>query len=166
MPTIKAHLASRRQRDYLQPTGPSIGAWEFLNKTSGQRVLTKGRIALALVKPAAGESILKPRIGRHALSPANKFATPCSCCVCCLHSLMHFNGLENPKLPIPWAHQSPQPKRNLDRFIRFCRADCCDQQTDKQTQTNRPRYNCSKRPLLSTPCVRCGPITETALPCC
>jgi len=27
---------------------------------------------------------------------------------------------------IPWAHQSPRSKRNLDRFSRFCRADLCD----------------------------------------
>ena len=29
-------------------------------KTSGHKILTKGRIAPALVTPAAGESILKP----------------------------------------------------------------------------------------------------------
>jgi len=26
-------------------------------------------------------------------------------------------------LMIPWAHPSPQPKRHLDRFNRFCRDD-------------------------------------------
>jgi len=31
---------------------------------SGQRISTKGRIAPALVNPAAGESILKPRFRR------------------------------------------------------------------------------------------------------
>jgi len=33
---------------------------------------------------------------------------------------------------IPWAHVSPQPKRHLDRFSRFCRVYKCvtDQQTD------------------------------------
>ena len=36
--------------------------------TSGQRILTKGRIAPALVTPAAGESTLKPRFRRDALS--------------------------------------------------------------------------------------------------
>jgi len=25
---------------------------------------------------------------------------------------------------IPWAHASPQPKVNLDRFSRFCTDDC------------------------------------------
>jgi len=34
---------------------------------------------------------------------------------------------------VPWAHPSPQPKRHLDRFSRFCRAHKCDRQTDRQT---------------------------------
>jgi len=25
---------------------------------------------------------------------------------------------------IPWAHSSPQPKQQIDRFSRFCRAHC------------------------------------------
>jgi len=57
-----------------------------------QRILTKGRIALATVTLAAGESILKPRFCGNALplriSPQPRAATG----VCCLHSLLHFNG--------------------------------------------------------------------------
>ena len=34
----------------------------YCNATSRQRISTKGRIAAALVTPAAGESILKPHI--------------------------------------------------------------------------------------------------------
>ena len=40
---------------------------------------------------------------------------------------------------VPWAHPSPQPKRHLDRFNRFCRDHGCVQQTVTQTDT-RPRY--------------------------
>ena len=31
---------------------------------------------------------------------------------------------------VPWPHPSPQPKRHLDRFSRFCRDHCSYQQTD------------------------------------
>ena len=39
---------------------------------------------------------------------------------------------------LPWAHQSPHPIRNLDRFSRFCRAHYCDRPTNQPTdrQTN------------------------------
>jgi len=33
------------------------------------------------------------------------------------------------------AHPSPQPKRHLDRFSRFCRAHYCDRQTDRRQTT-------------------------------
>jgi len=32
-----------------------------------------------------------------------------------------------------WAHPSPQPKRHLDRFSRFCMAHECDRPTDRPT---------------------------------
>jgi len=35
---------------------------------------------------------------------------------------------------VPWAYVSPQPKRHLDRFSRFCSAD------DRDRPTDRPRY--------------------------
>ena len=35
----------------------------------------------------------------------------------------------------PWAHKGESPQRHLDPFSRFCRANECDQQTD------RPRYS-------------------------
>jgi len=34
---------------------------------------------------------------------------------------------------VPWAHRSPLPKGHLDRFSRFCKAQCTDRQTDRQT---------------------------------
>jgi len=34
---------------------------------------------------------------------------------------------------VPWAHQSPHPKRHLDRFIHFCRAHDRDRRTDQLT---------------------------------
>jgi len=44
-----------------------------------------------------------------------------------------------------WAHPSPQPKRHLDRFSRFCRDYNC------HTPTDRPRYSvCDNRPHLCT----------------
>jgi len=43
---------------------------------------------------------------------------------------------------IPWAYPSPQSNRHIDQFSRFCRA---------YWQTQRPHYNCSKRPHLCTP---------------
>ena len=63
------------------------------------------------------------------------------------------------KLPIPQgdrdhrlihAHPSPHAKRHLDRFIRFCRAHGCNQQTGTQTHAqtdSRGLYICSKRPI-------------------
>ena len=32
---------------------------------------------------------------------------------------------------VPWGYPSPQPKRRLDRFSRFCRTYDCDRQTDR-----------------------------------
>ena len=43
---------------------------------------------------------------------------------------------------------SPQPKRNLDQFIHFCRTHACVQQRD--TETHRPCYICSNRLHLCT----------------
>jgi len=61
--------------------------------TSGQSISTKRRIAPALVTPAAGESILKPRFRRDALSPPDKSAAPRCCGVCCLtHSNAFSDG--------------------------------------------------------------------------
>ena len=34
---------------------------------------------------------------------------------------------------VPSAHPSRQPKRQLDRFSRFCRTHYCDRQTDRET---------------------------------
>ena len=46
----------------------------------------------------------------------------------------------------PSISASASPKRNLDRFSRFCRAHKRDQHTDKQT--DRPRHSvCSNRSL-------------------
>jgi len=74
---------------------------------SGQRISTKGRIAPALVNPAAGESILKPRFRRDELSPADKSAAPCCCGICCLCSLIHFIREQPSKLPFPWGSGPP-----------------------------------------------------------
>ena len=49
---------------------------------------------------------------------------------------MLFNG----PMPPPVGDLDPI-YRHLDRFNRFCRARECDQQTDKQTHTDRPRYS-------------------------
>jgi len=32
---------------------------------------------------------------------------------------------------VPWAHQTPHPKRHIDRFSRFCRAHDSNRQTDR-----------------------------------
>jgi len=61
--------------------------------TSGQRILTKGRITSALVTPTAGESILKLCFHHDMLSPAEKSAAPCCHSICCLHSSMPFSGV-------------------------------------------------------------------------
>jgi len=75
-----------------------------------QRILTKGRIALATVTLAAGESILKRRFCGNALplriSPQPRAATG----VCCLHSLLHFNGGNNPtNCPFSKRRYGPPP---------------------------------------------------------
>jgi len=79
--------------------------------TSGQRTLTKSRIAPHLiVTPAAGESILKLRFRREALSPADKSAALRCCGVCCLRSLMHLNQGSDPQnCPFHWGNSGPHP---------------------------------------------------------
>jgi len=71
-----------------------------------------------------------------------------------------FSGPDNPKhcpfpygiwIPIeyigPWAHHSHWPKRHLDPFVRLFMAHKRNQQTDKHTDTDRPRYSVySNRP--------------------
>jgi len=58
--------------------------------------------------------------------------------------IVHFPGDPGPHLTRGyWAHQSQQHKRHIDRFIRFCRAHACVQQTD-----HRPRYIDSNRQHL------------------
>lgn len=88
----------------------------------------KSRITFPLVTPAVGESILKPCCCRDALSHIYKSAAPCYCSICHLHSLMHFNWLENPENCIcprgiwaptwhmvPRANPSLNPKLHDDR---------------------------------------------------
>ena len=104
--------------------------------TSGQRILTKGRIAPALVTPVAGESILKPHFHRDALSPADKSAALCCCGICCLQSSVpHFSGRNDPQnCPFPWRVLRPHlvPWARLSpQFSRFCRAHCCVQHTHR-----------------------------------
>jgi len=36
---------------------------------------------------------------------------------------------------VPWSHPSPQSKRHLDRFSRFCRAHYCNWPTDHATRS-------------------------------
>jgi len=56
---------------------------------------------------------------------------------------------------VPWAHQSPQPERNLDRFSHFCRAHNRGIQTDRQT--DRPHYSvCNNRQHLHNVLLWCG----------
>jgi len=106
--------------------------------------VTKGCIAGHL----SPLSILKLRIGPDA--QRTSLTAPCCGVVCCLCNLMHFDGGEQPQncpfpweYTVPWSHPSPQPKRHLDRFIRFCRAHGCDQQTHRQTGA---RYIFALRP--------------------
>jgi len=62
-------------------------------KTSGQSISTKGRIAHALViTTAAGEPFLKPRFRRDALPLRTSLQPRAAAGVFCLHSPMHFNG--------------------------------------------------------------------------
>jgi len=79
--------------------------------TSGQRILTKDRIAPVLVTAAAGESILKQHFCHDALSRADKSAAP----VRLLRRLLltqsnAFQGDKHPKLP-------PLPKGPGPRLI-------------------------------------------------
>jgi len=47
-----------------------------------------------------------------------------------------------------WAHASPQPKRQLNRFSRFCRTHDRDRQTDQPT--GRPPYFvCNNMPHIA-----------------
>ena len=54
-------------------------------------------------------------------------------------------------VPVPRVHSCQRPKRHLDHFSHFCRAHCCDQQTDRHnTKTHRPRDI-----GLTTGCILC-----------
>ena len=87
----------------------------------------------------------KPRFRRDALSPADKSAAPYSMYSAAFAAYISIpeNNPHNLPFPLghpgatenmfPVAHPSPQPKRQLDRFIRFCRVHGCVQQTDTQT---------------------------------
>ena len=61
---------------------------------------------------AAVESVLEPRFGRDALSPANMSSAPCCRGVWCIHSPMYFNGGNNPlKLPLSLGDPDPPSSR-------------------------------------------------------
>ena len=50
----------------------------------------------------------------------------------------HFSDRIGSRVMCTWfffAHPSPHPKRHLDRFIRFCSAHGCVQQTDTHTDS-------------------------------
>jgi len=78
-------------------------------QTSGQRIPTKGRIAPALVTPAADESILKPRIGRDAAVPCGQVCGP----VLTRGLLRTRYKMEEqrPKLPLRLGDTGPPPNR-------------------------------------------------------
>ena len=137
--------------------------------TSGQRISTKGRIAQNLSPPRRVSPIWSRAFAVTRCPLRTSLQPRAAAGACYLHSLMHFSGgVQPPKFPLPWgdpgphlihgslAHPSPQAKRQLDRFIRFCRVHCCVQQTD------RPRYIGSMRPHLCHRCTRCD---LTALAC-
>jgi len=65
-------------------------------------------------------------------------------------------GNPGPQLKmVSWAHLSPCPKRDLDRFSRFVESSrLCP--TDRHTNRRRPRYISGNRPFLCTLCMRCG----------
>jgi len=104
--------------------------------TSGQRILTKGRIVPVYLSP--------PR----RVSPCCPCGQVC-CVVCCVCSLLHFSsGQQTQKLSLAlWEsgdphppnihgssnHTSSQPKRHLDRFSRFCVQQQTHRQTDRQS---------------------------------
>ena len=68
------------------------------------------------------------------------------------------NALQNCPFPrphliyVPWTRPSPYLARYLDQFIRFCRADGGDQQTD--TQTTLLRWQIGH--LLAVLCMWCN----------
>jgi len=82
---------------YAERCGLIITFLRVLLTTTGQRILTKDRIAPVLVTPEAGESSILAMTRcpvRTSLQPQ------CVCCgVCFVHSLMHFKGDKHLKLP-------------------------------------------------------------------
>jgi len=65
--------------------------------TNSQRISTKGHTAPTIVTPAVGESQSEAALCHDVLSPMDKSAAPYCCSICCLHSLMHFDGGTTPK---------------------------------------------------------------------
>ena len=67
--------------------------------------------------------------------------------------LAHYShrGIRTPaQYMAPWAHPSPQPKRHLDRFSCFCRADDRDRPTDRQTDHATPRITTGRIYIRNT----------------
>jgi len=61
-------------------------------------------------------------------------------------------GICTPCNMVCWSHPNPHPKRHLDRFSRFCRAQDCDRPTDKQTDHEIPSVTIGRICIV----VRCG----------
>ena len=114
--------------------------------TSGQRTVTKGRIAATHVTHAVGESISKPRLCRDApLLWTN--LQPCAASgICCLHSIMHFNGGTTTKMAPSLGHlgphlihgsrvHNPTASRSVHRFCRT-HAYPTDKHRQKHTHTH------------------------------
>jgi len=143
----------------------------------GRRILTKGCIADLLVRPAVNKFVrCWPRLSRIFMGPQELISrppkqyfdrfgrfgtayprhiswftmgrtTPENCPILSrdLNPIKHM---------VHWAHPSQSPKRHLNRFSRFCRAHERDQQTDRHTDTDRPRYSVCSNSEHLTQCMR------------
>ena len=87
-------------------TAPAAGR-RSRRLTSGQRILTQGRVIPALVTPAAGESTLKPRFRRDALPLQTSLQPHTAAGVCCILSNAFHWGKTTPKI----ERRSPRAAR-------------------------------------------------------
>jgi len=136
--------------------------WITLTTWSGQRVLTKGRIAPTL----AASSILKPRFRRNAPSLRTSLQPRAAAAVAsnvfqCTPNIARSNGTSEPPhitrfLGATGIHKPNGISIGSAAVLWRSRLWPTYRQTDRHTDRHRPGYDCSNRPHLCTRCIRCG----------
>ena len=128
--------------------------------TSGQRILTKGRIVPVYLSP--------PR----RVSPCCPCGQVC-CVVCCVYSILHFSGRNEPQKIAPCSLRIRTPTKytwfleptrvnNPNRISFDSVGFVSNRHTDRQTDSLC--CNCRKSPHLCIPCIHTARSTQPCIP--